>query len=185
MIPHHSRIRGEHRDGMRIYAAGGGSSPHSRGTLSCILSSPVLAGIIPAFAGNTFCMLRSRQRIEDHPRIRGEHSTGPWQGSLCVGSSPHSRGTQHHILHLSYPLRIIPAFAGNTNSVHRSRRRFRDHPRIRGEHASFSFFALIIPGSSPHSRGTRVHVAICSPSDRIIPAFAGNTCGGNGRYADH
>ena len=135
------------------------------------------AGIIPAYAGNTsllhfvhhassgssphtrgtrdmFSFVHSR--TEDHPRIRGEHA------ALSVMDTP--------------TVRIIPAYAGNTHVLFKSRcfnqgssphtrgTRFigayngdakRDHPRIRGEH--------------------RGDVQVASHGHGIIPAYAGNT----------
>ena len=134
-----------------------GSSPHTRGAprrwISCT------------------------KRLQDHPRIRGEH-TRPRDGNLCAS-------------------RIIPAYAGSTrvyavgdmakegSSPHTrgapgiaypQTRRQEDHPRIRGEHKTsacashcakriipayagstepFSFPRIQCQGSSPHTRGAR------------------------------
>ena len=72
---------------------------------------------------------------------------------------------------------IIPACAGSTRDPALQRRHERDHPRVRGEHAT-----AIVPvgpclGSSPRARGAREGVP--GPQDRrgIIPACAGSTCG--------
>ena len=138
------------------FAAGVGSSPHTRGTRSTPWNSPSppgdhprirgeyelvvirpseIQGIIPAYAGNTPCASR------------------PW--AAPTGSSPHTRGTPRR--------RATTATCG------------RDHPRIRGEHfrragcwlrylgiipayagntlaCVFAFAAFA--GSSPHTRGT-------------------------------
>ncbi len=180
------------------FAGGVGSSPHTRGARAigsharlCRRDHPrirgehsarlgahaVLAGIIPAYAGNTMISSQSwvpvpgssphtrgtlpshNARLEDcgdHPRIRGEHLAI----SLCI---------------LPYQ-RIIPAYAGNTRAGppdHLPRQGssphtrgtlvsivplaslVRDHPRIRGEHR------LLRPG--------------CLRCQGIIPAYAGNT----------
>ena len=71
--------------------------------------------------------------------------------------------------------RIIPAFAGNTKLQKNSGYPCWDHPRIRGEHYWSSNYKLKTLGSSPHSRGTLCSSPLLTPSDRIIPAFAGNT----------
>ena len=52
-------------------------------------------------------------------------------------------------------LRIIPAHAGNTESIPDVEWKFRDHPRSCGEYIPFPVFADVFP--------------------RIIPAHAGNT----------
>ena len=175
-----------------------GSSPHTRGTPASIslksrsardhprirgehhtvtLQSQGVAGIIPAYAGNTrgvYQALRAQggssphtrgtpdatHRVrgcpDDHPRIRGEHPMG-WTADKEVEG-------------------IIPAYAGNTSIVNfdliliagssphtRGTRRPRplrwtapwDHPRIRGEHGSAELGHRVLHG--------------------IIPAYAGNT----------
>ena len=49
---------------------------------------------------------------------------------------------------------IIPACAGNTDSLLTHSLHARDHPRMRGEHPRKSLIVLDIRGSSPHARGT-------------------------------
>ena len=53
--------------------------------------------------------------------------------------------------------------------------KYRDHPRIRGEHTKSLPQQLVQWGSSPHSRGTLAGLAETAAGFRIIPAFAGNT----------
>ena len=69
----HPRICGEHR--WRVLRSGRslGSSPHMRGTLHPPSGRQQPAGIIPAYAGNTFPGSRLRWSRGDHPRICGEH----------------------------------------------------------------------------------------------------------------
>ena len=174
----HPRIRGEHvLDGAAVGAVG---------------------GIIPAYAGSTLVLPRSRcQSWGSSPHTRGAQSLpGARQGGR--GDHPRIRGEhapcgQPHVVRLG----IIPAYAGSTtpldchfaavmgSSPHTrgarpdcfgNRRRSRDHPRIRGEHAprvgSRRAVKGIIPayagstgrslrsrrrasGSSPHTRGAR------------------------------
>ena len=50
-----------------------------------------------------------------------------------------------------------------------------DHPRIRGEHSSFSARLLISRGSSPHTRGAPAPPVIRVAEGGIIPAYAGST----------
>ena len=133
----HPRIRGEHGRG--------------RGAVQ------VAAGIIPVYAGNT---------SPDHSESNGKPGSSPHtRGTLAAlaiaagafaGSSPHTRGT--------------PRSAG-TRTGGRG-----DHPRIRGEHCCLLASCInltgiipayagntvptieretFIPGSSPHTRGTR------------------------------
>ena len=69
----HPRIRGEHLTGPRPEQPPVGSSPHTRGahTSNSWVSPPIR--IIPAYAGSTRRPCQRRRRVEDHPRIRGEH----------------------------------------------------------------------------------------------------------------
>ena len=75
---------------------------------------------------------------------------------------------------ISHP-RIIPAYAGSTRgSIHRENSP-RDHPRIRGEHRDQVRAGLLVPGSSPHTRGALGRAAGESDPVGIIPAYAGST----------
>ena len=131
----HPRIRGEHEAGGRQVYIAQGSSPHSRGTLSCLKLVMPAARIIPAFAGNTLRRLESMFADGDHPRIRGEHTLTPFFFRANLGSSPHLRGTQHILTAKPIQNGIIPAFAGNTEDYVRLKKMAKDHPRICGEHA--------------------------------------------------
>ena len=84
--------------------------------------------------------------------------------------------------------RIIPALAGNTRSPIAVVRRFRDHPRSRGEYSGPAWAAVSSYGSSPLSRGIQARANSADRATWIIPALAGNTCGlgpGRGQGADH
>ena len=48
------------------------------------------------------------------------------------------------------------------------------HPRIRGERQSPNGTSIFFPGSSPHTRGTRLHLSKEAAQVRFIPAYAGN-----------
>ena len=52
-----------------------------------------------------------------------------------------------------------------------------DHPRIRGEHPRERPGGGPLLGSSPHTRGARWHGHRARCRQRIIPAYAGSTCG--------
>ena len=55
------------------------------------------------------------------------------------------------------PVWIIPAYAGSTCSPGSCRPVRPDHPRIRGEHARYVDPSSGMSGSSPHTRGARLH----------------------------
>ena len=142
----HPRIRGEHFCGR----------PHAG----------VAAGIIPAYAGNTRSIMRTRRRsLGSSPHTRGTRSPAALRcGS--VWDHPRIRGEHVPLAHVRDGSRgIIPAYAGNTeesafecwdiagSSPHTRgtpRQRFQgsgnpqDHPRIRGEHTYLP--AIPIPG---------------------------------------
>ena len=70
---------------------------------------------------------------------------------------------------------IIPAHAGNTDSVSSPMREAWDHPRACGEHLLMMSASCFRQGSSPRMRGTPVHRVIKFAERGIIPAHAGNT----------
>ena len=171
----HPRIRGEHSPSLRIPPRSLGSSPHSRGTHDWSDCRNFLLGIIPAFAGNTPKNTKELKKLEDHPRIRGEHNEQDEKEKWRLGSSPHSRGTLQDLARMPERMRIIPAFAGNTSRNRAEAAMIEDHPRIRGEHHFLQNILECDTGSSPHSRGTLQCQKITRSAHRIIPAFAGNT----------
>ena len=91
-------------------------------------------GIIPAYAGNTFCFVLFYGVSRDHPRICGEHHAVIIFNFGVSGSSPHMRGTPAETVPKYRPVGIIPAYAGNTTCRYDRSRSGRDHPRICGEH---------------------------------------------------
>ena len=90
------------------------------------------------------------------------------------GSSPHVRGTPLSRFDLSQFLRFIPAYAGNAGPVTVLAWPPTVHPRMRGERGSFPLMSISACGSSPHARGTRVHMRDILGDNRFIPACAGN-----------
>ena len=52
---------------------------------------------------------------------------------------------------------------------------YKDHPRIRGEHASSVCAFRAFVGSSPHTRGAHAVGRQWRPASGIIPAYAGST----------
>ena len=71
--------------------------------------------------------------------------------------------------------RIIPAYAGSTDSGVQVIEHTPDHPRIRGEHAVGEIVHPSLFGSSPHTRGAHARLPARQPLRRIIPAYAGST----------
>ena len=132
-------------------------------------------GIIPAYAGSTPPPARHYKTFRDHPRVCGEHSVvEPWvMGEQ--GSSPRMRGARG----AGPPHRvrggIIPAYAGSTPTTWPWATRWRDHPRVCGEHSATLLPMLLIVGSSPRMRGAPSTLLRGSAALGIIPAYAGST----------
>ena len=168
-------MRGEHGAWLATGGTLSGSSPHARGTPSFPSLSEQPPGIIPACAGNTPSVISTRRWSRDHPRMRGEHTLPVRLPLASWGSSPHARGTPHHIDHGATQLGIIPACAGNTGVGGGGGGVCWDHPRMRGEHLGSTSNGVPAWGSSPHARGTLVFSIGIIPSLGIIPACAGNT----------
>ena len=167
-----------------IANAASGDHPRIRGehSFACLHDGRVASGdrdgIIPAYAGSTWARAARPATPRDHPRIRGEHVRGVGVLRFVTGSSPHTRGALRTVTSMPAVTWIIPAYAGSTTSSSAAMIFVGDHPRIRGEHASWVTCAVSITGSSPHTRGAP-HIAsgggfFCG----IIPAYAGSTCCG-------
>ncbi len=132
----------------RIIPAYAGSTRDREGFLAAIR-------IIPAYAGSTVQSHLLRSVCEDHPRLRGEHGEVMPLAMPVAGSSPPTRGAHAVLRFGSSHLRIIPAYAGSTSPTSFQRILVRDHPRLRGEHASTCTTESRRAGSSPPTRGAR------------------------------
>ena len=110
----HPRIRGEHAKLMLNSCSGKGSSPHTRGAPLYYVCNMCSYGIIPAYAGSTLPNPPHYRDGQDHPRIRGEHSSRAAGSPSTPGSSPHTRGAQAMCGILKLVPGIIPAYAGST-----------------------------------------------------------------------
>ena len=132
-----------------------GSSPRMRGTPLLRMLLIVVAGIIPADAGNTTWATSGSMTTRDHPRGCGEHRPRSGLPKRGQGSSPRMRGTPSGVTSHPEPIGIIPADAGNTCHPHPHRVSAGDHPRGCGEH--------------------RPSMCRRPAPIRIIPADAGNT----------
>ena len=113
----HPRIRGEHHrpgEGPRPQE---GSSPHTRGAPRPRPRRRRGDRIIPAYAGSTVDCVVVGFPEWDHPRIRGEHPGVARAGRVADGSSPHTRGARRRLVGDRRGGRIIPAYAGSTETI--------------------------------------------------------------------
>ena len=111
----------------------------------------------------------------------GEHQNASRLSHGPLGSSPHVRGALRPSATIGLGCGIIPACAGSTLFCHRFFGRFRDHPRMCGEHLPESAICGHSRGSSPHVRGAQNLLPIMQDLDGIIPACAGSTLKVSGR----
>ena len=114
-----------------------------------------MAGLIPAHAGKTCSLPRSRRRARAHPRSRGENLGGAGFGVRVAGSSPLTRGK---------PRSACPR--GGMSVA---------HPRSRGENFDCEPAAPDDVGSSPLTRGKLSASALDDLVTGLIPAHAGKT----------
>ncbi len=191
----HPRLRGEHLHQQVLEAESGGSSPPTRGArhlepsadrvcgiIPAYAGSTVaaflrwwLGGIIPAYAGSTSWLSRGSMRLEDHPRLRGEHVLPDGRQAAVPGSSPPTRGAPPARRGRGRRRGIIPAYAGSTIERRSSVFGEVDHPRLRGEHSDSDGVTVVAEGSSPPTRGARPRHGVGGVGVGIIPAYAGST----------
>jgi len=93
-LPVHPRARGEHSLSQSCSKSCCGTSPRTRGTLDVLQGAPVVRRYIPAHAGNTLVVLKSRFHRSVHPRARGEHMDHASKHAGMAGTSPRTRGTR-------------------------------------------------------------------------------------------
>ena len=171
----HPRVCGEHTTKETMSNWELGSSPRMRGAPGGSLSSLILIGIIPAYAGSTRLRAMPAGARRDHPRVCGEHRCFLYPLVPRRGSSPRMRGAQFSEIPLLPVRGIIPAYAGSTRPRAPAAWSLGDHPRVCGEHILLALIILSLMGSSPRMRGARHNQRWRHPHAGIIPAYAGST----------
>ena len=130
----HPRGCGEHFEAGSDADRRLGSSPRMRGALAAGLLDSGFGRIIPADAGSTRLPPCRAGSPWDHPRGCGEHKARDRPDTLSPGSSPRMRGALGDDPSIVLVGRIIPADAGSTTGIPRTRSVAEDHPRGCGEH---------------------------------------------------
>ena len=171
----HPRSRGEHPILVLMSSRRAGSSPLARGTLQRRVMQLDQFGLIPARAGNTWCLWFPIRPLRAHPRSRGEHVPCQVWVERWSGSSPLARGTLIQVEPQGALAGLIPARAGNTRGGLKGPAHPWAHPRSRGEHISEDMKGDTKSGSSPLARGTPTACLLAAFSLGLIPARAGNT----------
>ena len=171
----HPRSRGENVTGTLVPGVQSGSSPLTRGKLSCGRLGCRLVGLIPAHAGKTARSPCTRAAIWAHPRSRGENRRGPVHVVGEDGSSPLTRGKHIGEAKVQDGLGLIPAHAGKTPKASERPGTHRAHPRSRGENSFTPPMIVACKGSSPLTRGKLACFGRADPIPGLIPAHAGKT----------
>ena len=151
----HPRSRGENLRMGRKLLEKDGSSPLTRGKLTCERTDHFSNRLIPAHAGKTVKQPPHPLSLSAHPRSRGENERGLSSFVRLIGSSPLTRGKHERVGPFAPGGRLIPAHAGKTLRRVQPLRRLPAHPRSRGENflgIAWSVFQV-----------------------RLIPAHAGKT----------
>ena len=129
--------------------------------------------ITPACAGRRDAVKEYGTKVRDHPRVRGEKLEDVKQMTEAGGSPPRARGEVKYDVKVGEEGRITPACAGRSRSGSGSPAPEKDHPRVRGEKKSASFFPIGVPGSPPRARGEGYQTTVLFHAHRITPACAG------------
>ena len=146
---------GENRVLVALPRCERGSSPRGRGKLRLDTLRRRTGGLIPAWAGKTHISSTSIMRAKgSSPRGRGK--LGDEVGPLEVDG-------------------LIPAWAGKTLRWTGRASCAWAHPRVGGENRAATNTRLRQCGSSPRGRGKRHNGPMTTPTDRLIPAWAGKT----------
>ena len=95
--------------------------------------------------------------------------------NFLIGSPPHTRGKVEILDEIRCMSGITPAYAGKSQLANIATTRFQDHPRIRGEKASFVLIFIGTMGSPPHTRGKELPLINCAGVKGITPAYAGKS----------
>ena len=171
----HPRSRGENEIARAEDVNGNGSSPLTRGKRRLASMLTAHSRLIPAHAGKTCRDPSSESQDPAHPRSRGENLLLAVGVALHLGSSPLTRGKPPFGRRGSTSPRLIPAHAGKTGASRRRPRTSGAHPRSRGENVFMMVVVATDTGSSPLTRGKRLHDGCRSYRHRLIPAHAGKT----------
>ena len=129
----HPHSRGENLLHDRVSAAGGGSSPLTRGKRAWVAAVPGTSGLIPTHAGKTCVSRPCTPGTWAHPHSRGENALDVDPMSVDDGSSPLTRGKPGRKSVLVVMMGLIPTHAGKTRPTRHQRRTAWAHPHSRGE----------------------------------------------------
>ena len=171
----HPRSRGENGSWGNRRRAVRGSSPLTRGKPVDLHERERDLRLIPAHAGKTFPGPSGGFQVGAHPRSRGENSRVSSPSRDQAGSSPLTRGKRGPGRVRRDRQGLIPAHAGKTRAAGDGGRAPGAHPRSRGENPMRGDDLSVHLGSSPLTRGKRLHGEADPVANGLIPAHAGKT----------
>ena len=150
-----------------------GLSPRVRGNPRRLRWRRKHAGSIPACAGEPDGCQGRNQPGEVYPRVCGGTPPHAPPAQLGHGLSPRVRGNQQQVRLAAILDRSIPACAGEPRRRPQTSGMLEVYPRVCGGTLTACVDTSDLQGLSPRVRGNRVVVLYGSPSDRSIPACAG------------
>ena len=154
---------------------GRGSPPPMRGKAALPAVPLLRSGITPAYAGKSYAILSSVQKIEDHPRLCGEKEKKKLDLLKQQGSPPPMRGKALEMQRTHGGSGITPAYAGKSEYFNVRQIITKDHPRLCGEKFVGIAEKSGYGGSPPPMRG-KVFTDSCGGQfARITPAYAGKS----------
>ena len=152
-----------------------GSSPRGRGKHQRWQLHADHRGLIPAWAGKTSTRRPTSVRARAHPRVGGENVRVAAKRRAKTGSSPRGRGKRDGRPERLRARRLIPAWAGKTESMASIASSVRAHPRVGGENDLDWDVIVTEEGSSPRGRGKPGGRRRARVNHGLIPAWAGKT----------
>ena len=152
-----------------------GSPPLARELHDPVQTGTVYDRITPARAGITGEDKPVKEADQDHPRSRGNYSVPAFFNSAISGSPPLARELPSFVIWNGSFCRITPARAGITTAERLQKLGVKDHPRSRGNYASYQVKYKKRLGSPPLARELHPQLQECTNQSRITPARAGIT----------
>ena len=171
----HPRACGGNGRSLARRAWDAGPSPRVRGKRQKQQVVRCLKGSIPARAGETPIDSGSSAMLRVHPRACGGNSVARIYDLRRWGPSPRVRGKRQLAARAVAHEGSIPARAGETSGERRGRQVRWVHPRACGGNPVRTQTRTGRRGPSPRVRGKRSRSAHQPPTERSIPARAGET----------
>ena len=148
------RMRGDPPPKKRAFLAAVASTPHARGSTLCTQQQRGRGAVYPACAGIHLRHLKDTLALHRLPRMRGDPPVEEYLASTGYESTPHARGSTIQGNNSRISRMVYPACAGihlicNPDSPHHF-----GLPRMRGDPPSRLKYPMLMPGSTPHARGS-------------------------------